>query len=49
MQLVSKLLVVRGVSTTEQQHKNMGQKKFLGTALFQILVLQVTALRKEPG
>lgn len=48
VQLVSKLLVVRGVSTTEQQHKNVGQKKFLGTALFQILVLQVTALRKEP-
>ena len=49
MQLVSKLLVVRGVSTTEWQHKNLGQKMFLGTPLFQISALQVTALRKEPG
>lgn len=49
VQLVSKLLVVWGVSTTEWQHKNLGQKMFLGTAQFQASVLQVTALRKEPG
>jgi len=31
VQLVSKLPVVQGVSTTEWQHKNLGQNMFLGT------------------
>lgn len=49
VQLVSKLLVVWGVRTTERQHKNLGQNLFLGTPLFQTSVLQVTVPRKEPG
>lgn len=49
MQLVPKLLVVWGVSTTEWQHENLGQKSFQGTAPLLTSVLQVTALRKGPG